>query len=783
MLVDESGAPWPYGDTPSPRAETQAPSWECPGGLCHCHPQGSEAKRVSHTLHLFDHRIERLEGARCRVVENGRMINTDQPYADSTGVIVVQVLPSTKVLLIEWAPADVPVTPRYPFRKRYFVDLGKRQGDRVERRLHNIGYSAYGSLNENIEDYQAAYGPPGAPTTGRPEHVETKLSGHHDRGELTPPSGTTRGADLDGGSSVVLAVAPQQPTSEEPPAQPPIAQQPRPLPSVQAPPAPGPGPSKSGSVAPVIGKLTITLGAFFSMHVFQLQEKDLEFTTPPAGWKDHAYDVEAMLKHYYYPNKNVRGVNQRSWKSGSVAIVGATVTIRSTTRTATVATDKNGELVFPFVQGEGNTDLALHVQPPPGQLNPTGRPAGPDMTDKDTKATWYFRPFTINLQIFPTGVLKVLFLDPTKPPWFAKSLGVTSNTARGTHVTIDWRPDWIAPSDLAKLNNTREIGDNKAVQNNPFDISTPEKRKLAAEEGRAAVVLHQTVSTVLKGNLQGFLAPTTPATPTCIHYLVDIDGHVVKCVDEFWESNHAGRSAWEGRRGVNDYSVGIETIHTDADPAGKDNDHRPERFTFEQYKALIRLLGELKHTYAIDPRRILGHNQVLLMGVSKPNPKFPKDRTKDIPLGHALHYDRRECPGSMFEWQRLEERGCALARIARKPNEPPARKALFDGLEKIQAISQYSKNADVKAIKQLLMDIGYWVALKPVARANLTERYDLAMLQAILAFQARTFSGRRRAYVIKKGDPKPPNPPGATYGTLDNQTIRAIIETWVAIHG
>ena len=55
------------------------------------------------------------------------------------------------------------------------------------------------------------------------------------------------------------------------------------------------------------------------------------------------------------------------------------------------------------------------------------------------------------------------------------------------------------------------------------------------------------------------------------------------------------------------------------------------------------------------------------------------------------------------------------------------------------------------------------------------------MLHAVRAYQTRTFSGRRRAYVIAPSQPAPPNPPGSEYGTLDQKTIKAIIETWLSL--
>lgn len=81
MTVDESGAPWPY-DPAEEHDDEGLPVWACPEGICECHPPSGDAEKASHRLVLFDHEAMGMPGARCRVIENGKVVNIDAPYAD-----------------------------------------------------------------------------------------------------------------------------------------------------------------------------------------------------------------------------------------------------------------------------------------------------------------------------------------------------------------------------------------------------------------------------------------------------------------------------------------------------------------------------------------------------------------------------------------------------------------------------------------------------------------------------------------------------------------------------
>jgi hypothetical protein len=216
VQTDESGAPWPYEAVEPAQRDPGKPTWECPGGSCDCHPPEGEAERHDHTILFFDPEAKKMPGARCRVLEGDQLLNKDAPFADGSGAVAVKVRPRSRVLELEWAPADLPVRPGYPYRKQYYLDLGHQSAQCAERRMHNLGFSAHPTLEANVRDFQRTYL---QPETGRIEDVEVQLASFHDEGLLPPvpassgaPAPTTRsslaGAPDPGAQGPVLGAQP-----------------------------------------------------------------------------------------------------------------------------------------------------------------------------------------------------------------------------------------------------------------------------------------------------------------------------------------------------------------------------------------------------------------------------------------------------------------------------------------------------------------------------------------------------------------------------------------------
>lgn len=99
------------------------------------------------------------------------------------------------------------------------------------------------------------------------------------------------------------------------------------------------------------------------------------------------------------------------------------------------------------------------------------------------------------------------------------------------------------------------------------------------------------------------------------HFLVRRDGAVVQFVDCGRRAWHAGASAWRGREGVNDFSIGIELEGLEG-----------ERFEPAQYEALARLCRAIARRHPVVA--VAGHEHVAP--------------------------GRKRDPGAGFEWPRLQ---------------------------------------------------------------------------------------------------------------------------------
>lgn len=113
------------------------------------------------------------------------------------------------------------------------------------------------------------------------------------------------------------------------------------------------------------------------------------------------------------------------------------------------------------------------------------------------------------------------------------------------------------------------------------------------------------------------------------HFYIRRGGRVQQFVSCDLRAWHAGVSAWRGREGCNDYSIGIELEGLEG-----------ERFEKAQMQQLVRLLQSLARRYPI--REAVGHEHVAP--------------------------GRKSDPGAAFDWRGLQR---ALGR--RRPHLPFAR--------------------------------------------------------------------------------------------------------------
>ncbi len=129
-----------------------------------------------------------------------------------------------------------------------------------------------------------------------------------------------------------------------------------------------------------------------------------------------------------------------------------------------------------------------------------------------------------------------------------------------------------------------------------------------------------------------------PEARVSSHYVVDEDGTVFCLVPEGRRAWHAGVSFWQGRRVLNDCSVGIEIVNP-----GHEWGYRA--FPPVQMEAVRRLSMGIMGRHGIGARRVLGHSDVAP--------------------------DRKQDPGERFDWAWLAASGVGLW-PARAPERPGA---------------------------------------------------------------------------------------------------------------
>jgi N-acetylmuramoyl-L-alanine amidase len=171
-------------------------------------------------------------------------------------------------------------------------------------------------------------------------------------------------------------------------------------------------------------------------------------------------------------------------------------------------------------------------------------------------------------------------------------------------------------------------GDNRRrVQSEMRWIENHSSPNFGPRRGVAApdmVVLHYTGMDTAEAAIARL---ADPASEVSAHYLVDLDGRVVRLVGEDMRAWHAGSASWGGVADINSRSVGIEMVNS-----GRELGYSP--FPEPQIAALETLLADILERHAIVPERVLGHA--------------------------CVAPGRKADPGEKFDWRRLARRGMSV---------------------------------------------------------------------------------------------------------------------------
>ncbi|MFC0445833.1 1,6-anhydro-N-acetylmuramyl-L-alanine amidase AmpD [Pseudidiomarina halophila] len=104
------------------------------------------------------------------------------------------------------------------------------------------------------------------------------------------------------------------------------------------------------------------------------------------------------------------------------------------------------------------------------------------------------------------------------------------------------------------------------------------------------------------------------------HMVIHRDGRMVQYVPFHKRAWHAGVSHYCGRKGCNEFSIGIELEGTDTAP-----------YTKEQYQQLAKVAAALVQEYpALTPQRIVGHQHIAPVRKTDPGPAFDWQHFKQL---------------------------------------------------------------------------------------------------------------------------------------------------------
>ena len=175
------------------------------------------------------------------------------------------------------------------------------------------------------------------------------------------------------------------------------------------------------------------------------------------------------------------------------------------------------------------------------------------------------------------------------------------------------------------------------------------------------------------------------------HYLIDNNGSIIQMVKDQDVAWHAGISYWNGKKNLNNSSIGIELQN-------KGEEFGYEKFTKRQISSLISLINFIKKKYNIRDAFILGHSDIAP--------------------------DRKIDPGYLFPWHKLYKSGIGLMPLTKSVD------------------NKELSNVGIKNLQLLLREFGY--------KIKISEVLDKETLQVLYAFQSHYCPKELKEFKIKR---------------------------------
>ena len=139
------------------------------------------------------------------------------------------------------------------------------------------------------------------------------------------------------------------------------------------------------------------------------------------------------------------------------------------------------------------------------------------------------------------------------------------------------------------------------------------------------------------------------------HYLIKINGEIVRMVPDLYVAWHAGISSWKKDLFLNSNSIGIEISNP-----GHEYGYR--NFNNKQILSILSLSKKLKKKYKIKKENILGHSDIAPLRKKDPGEKFP----------WKILYKNKICL-----WHNLSDKRCKKLRKIKLSNSKNFYKLLF----------------------------------------------------------------------------------------------------------
>jgi N-acetyl-anhydromuramyl-L-alanine amidase AmpD len=230
-----------------------------------------------------------------------------------------------------------------------------------------------------------------------------------------------------------------------------------------------------------------------------------------------------------------------------------------------------------------------------------------------------YRPLLLEVEVEDFTIVDVRFAKApsrSRPPHAVLFWKQIEGSQGKQVLEIDWKPDFVR-----RIRGG--VRPRHFVRGSPVDV----------------VMLHHTAGTSIGSALFAF---TNENSRSGAHFLIDLDGHVIRLADDRYQINHGEgarqtrRPAWRNQLGlgINKRAIGIELVHEDQHGLDAATFELPSHYTSAQYAALVDLVRSLIEAHSIPLNNVIGHQDAVA---------------------------KAACPGRHVDWPYLEAAGVALA--------------------------------------------------------------------------------------------------------------------------